>query len=398
MSVWSEMNRNDSGSVFSFNDNTKDMAAALEIAIESPNIPIDILTKLLNMIEFVELHDKRLPIDIVKIGVKSRKAHAMAKSLRWREMEFSVRKDNEECIEALIAINNQLGLDDAAKGVLKCVSDGKDKREKWFSGKGGGEGGEEGGVKETVIKVKPSWQEKLGNWKEALNLYEQHINQRTAEGEEGGGGEGKGAEAGEEGGGGGTTRARKSTVKFGGSPNPTRASSVWVNNKTPSFDADVLDHEEMDVNEAALGEDLIEATIGQMRCLSALDKNEKVLVKSNSLWLDLNGLRKSFLQQQAKVKKGTLSKEKIEKWIGEVEVLGAKAAWAMNEWDELQLYMNGGRVGAGDFNEPDDVTSFFGAVLAIKSDPPDWEKAQSCINAAREKITPLLSSMLGDFS
>ena len=56
------------------------------------------------------------------------------------------------------------------------------------------------------------------------------------------------------------------------SPNPTRASSVI--NKSPSFDAEL--EGDMDIGDVALGEDLIEATIGQMRCLAALDKSEKV--------------------------------------------------------------------------------------------------------------------------
>jgi len=392
MSVWAEMGRNDGSPVFVLNDDAMDMAKSLEIALESPNIPSDILQKLLNMIEFVELHDKRLPIDIVKIGVQSRKAHLMAKSLRWREMEFSLRRNNEECIEALIAINNQLGLDDAAKGILKCVEERKDKRGLWFASKTSSE--------EIRIKVKPSWQEKLGNWKEALRIYEKHItdgvdpsapdvgaavdkdrsNTITPDFEVNG-----------------RQYARKSTVKFSPTGRSSRTFSS-VLQKGASFEQqDLGDLDEGDPDEVRVNdESLIEAMIGQMRCLSALDKSDKVLMKSKPLWKDLKALKKSFLQQQKSTAKATLTKEKIEKWLGEVEVLGAKAAWTLSEWTDLETYMHGGRVGAGETNEPDDVTSFFGAVLAIKDN--DWEKAQSCIDTAREKITPMLSNMLGDFS
>jgi FKBP12-rapamycin complex-associated protein len=383
MSVWAEMSKNNEDSIFETNDSSKDMAAALEKAIESPNIPNDILQKLLNMIEFVELHDKRLPIDIVKIGMQSRKAHAMAKSLRWREMEFSIRRNNEECIEALIAINNQLGLDDAAKGVLNCVEDMHDARGKWFAK----QKAMEGKAAPAGIKVKPSWQEKLGNWKEALRLYEKHIE----DGEDPAASEPEGAEKDRSmtitpdlsGG-----RARQSTVKF------ARASSAFQ--KTTSFDLDESYDAQHDDTDGDYDESLIEASLGRLRCFSALDKSDKVLNKGNPLWRDLKGLKKRFLQQAKSTTKAALTKEKIEKWIDEVEVLGAKAAWTLGKWGDLEQYMSGGRVGAGETNEPDDVTSFFGAVLAIKDN--DWEKAQLCVDGAREKITPMLGNMLGDFS
>lgn len=47
-------------------------------------------------------------------------------------------------------------------------------------------------------------------------------------------------------------------------------------------------------------------------------------------------------------------------------------------------------------SEPDDVTAFFDAVLAIRDN--NFEKAQQQIDNARENVVPVLSSMLGDFS
>ena len=335
MSVWSELMPNELSS-FEISEECMAVAGAVEAAIEAPHMPPEILQDLLNMIEFVELHDKKLPIDLVTLGNQSRKAHAMAKALRYKEMEYSVLP-NKDCIEGLIGINNLLGLDDAAKGILNRAN-------------------------EVDVKVMPSWQEKLGNWEEALRLYEE-------------------------------------TAKV-----------CWDDVEGDIRERDSLDGGRMES---------INCSIGEIRCRAALDDNEVVLDKCDKLLLRLDCLVKSAEEEEGKQPSDGNSRSvrsaigrredgqnqrkktraKLDAWMAEAEVLGAKSAWKLGRWQDLEKYV---RLRGSEFQSAlesqgvDNAACYFDAVLSIQES--DFESAQAHINRARERIIPVLSSMLGDFS
>ena len=123
-----------------------DLVRCLEIAFNSPSIPPELITVLLNLAEYMERDGQRLPIDIVKLGVMAEGVHAYAKALHYKEMEWLLSP--VQAMEGLIGIHNQLGQPDSAVGVLE-----------W-------------GKRELAVEVRESWYEKLGHWREALEAYE----------------------------------------------------------------------------------------------------------------------------------------------------------------------------------------------------------------------------------
>eukprot|EP00879_Flechtneria_rotunda_P007003 GHRR01007352.1.p1 GENE.GHRR01007352.1~~GHRR01007352.1.p1 ORF type:complete len:2075 (+),score=775.15 GHRR01007352.1:2-6226(+) len=122
------------------------LVRSLEAALASPTIPPEIVTALLNLAEFMEHDDKRLPLDTRTLGALAEKCHAFAKALHYKEMEFQTSP--QTAIEALIHINNQLRQPEAAVGVLTYAQ------------------------KHLAMELKESWYEKLCRWDEALSAYE----------------------------------------------------------------------------------------------------------------------------------------------------------------------------------------------------------------------------------
>eukprot|EP01132_Coremiostelium_polycephalum_P005602 gene5602-6970_t len=123
-----------------------ELVHSLETALMSPNIPPEILQTLLNLAEFMELHEKPLPIDIRTLGALAEKCHAYAKALHYKEIEF--QQSPSSTIEALISINNQLQQPEAAIGILIYAQ------------------------KNHSVELKESWYEKLRRWEDALQAYE----------------------------------------------------------------------------------------------------------------------------------------------------------------------------------------------------------------------------------
>lgn len=123
-----------------------DLVRNLRLAYGSDTLPPEVLQKLLNLAEFMEHDDKRLPIDGKVLGNLAEKVNAYAKALRYKEDEF--HNAPGATIESLISVNIQLGQPDAARGVLQY---GKDQYN---------------------LKLKESWYEKLQRWEDALEAYE----------------------------------------------------------------------------------------------------------------------------------------------------------------------------------------------------------------------------------
>jgi len=122
------------------------LVAALETALDTDNMSLEVLQPLLNLAEFMELADKPLPIDIRKLAALAEKCHAYAKALHYREIEFETFP--ADTIEALISINNHLQQPEAAQGILTYA---------W---------------QHYQVELKESWYEKLQRWADARDAYE----------------------------------------------------------------------------------------------------------------------------------------------------------------------------------------------------------------------------------
>lgn len=123
---------------------------AIETTLNYPHIPRDVVVCLLNVAEFMDMQDKRLPIDVTLLAKQAEEANMYARCLRYREIEFNSPNTmpSSECVEALITVNNELGLEDKATGLLIYVM-----------------------TYCTEISVKPLWLEKLLYWNDARNSY-----------------------------------------------------------------------------------------------------------------------------------------------------------------------------------------------------------------------------------
>ena len=158
LSVWVEL----------FESYQSDLIHHLTLAFHSRFIPTDITTVLLSLAEYMEHHDRPLPIDIRTLGDLAERSHAFAKALHYQEEDavrsgfasdshrIGVGERGGEAVEALIGINVKLQQADAAHGVLKVA-------ERQGSG----------------VEVRESWYEKLQRWDEALEAYERKEAERT---------------------------------------------------------------------------------------------------------------------------------------------------------------------------------------------------------------------------
>ena len=168
LSVWVEL----------FESYQSDLIHHLTLAFHSRFIPTEITTVLLSLAEYMEHHDRPLPIDIRTLGDLAERSHAFAKALHYKEAlvrDHNSHRDSAvrsgfasdshrhglgegggEAVEALIGINVKLQQADAAHGVLKVA-------ERQGSG----------------VEVRESWYEKLQRWDEALDAYERKEAERV---------------------------------------------------------------------------------------------------------------------------------------------------------------------------------------------------------------------------
>ncbi|KAH9990569.1 FAT-domain-containing protein [Russula vinacea] len=125
----------------------EDLVRAIDYAITSPTAPSELIHRLLNLCEFMEHEDQRLPIENSILGEYALKYHAYAKALHYKELEFFT-ETSPSIIEALIGINTKLQQSDAAWGTLLVAREQYD------------------------ITKHDQWYERLGRWQEALRTYE----------------------------------------------------------------------------------------------------------------------------------------------------------------------------------------------------------------------------------
>lgn len=135
-SCWSEL----------YSQHKEELVESFCIALSSPSNPPEIHQTILNLAEFMEHDDKPLPMSISTLGQYAQRAHAFAKALHYKELEF-YDQPTTPTIESLISINNQLQQSDAAIGILKHAQLHHD------------------------LQLKETWYEKLQRWDDALKAY-----------------------------------------------------------------------------------------------------------------------------------------------------------------------------------------------------------------------------------
>eukprot|EP00667_Euglena_gracilis_P000062 EG_transcript_62 len=137
VSVWNEMS-----------DKTKeDVERSLEVALMHDSITPEAMQTLLNLAEFMEIHD--MPMHLANLAALAEKSQAYAKALRWKEIEF--QNSPHSCIDELVSINTQLQRPESALGLLIFAA------------------------KEYGVKERHSWNEKLGRWPEALRVFTEEL-------------------------------------------------------------------------------------------------------------------------------------------------------------------------------------------------------------------------------
>jgi len=137
-----------------------DLVSNLRRAIKTPNIPREILHTLLDLAEFMEHEDKRLPIEIDTLAELAEECSAYAKALFYKEQRFL--SDPNGTIESLISLNNKLGQARAAEGLLRYAN-------QHFR---------------LSTRELEAWYEKLQQWDSALMVYQRRFKEARSPGPE----------------------------------------------------------------------------------------------------------------------------------------------------------------------------------------------------------------------
>lgn len=125
----------------------EDMVRMVELVLRSPTAPSEICQALLNMAEYLERHDKTLPISIADLGGYALRCQAYAKALHYKELEC-LGHPTPASIESLVEINHALEQPDVAVGILTYAQQA-------FN-----------------VQPKEEWYERLERWDDALILYD----------------------------------------------------------------------------------------------------------------------------------------------------------------------------------------------------------------------------------
>jgi serine/threonine-protein kinase mTOR len=125
-------------------------------AFRSATAPRDLVQNILNLYEYMEHADKTMSADVRTTGAYSGKCHAWAKALHYKETEY-LSGHNPDIIEALISINKELQLPDAAIGILTEAQ------------------------RHDEFELAETWYEKLQRWEDALAAWNRRPEQDSVE-------------------------------------------------------------------------------------------------------------------------------------------------------------------------------------------------------------------------
>ena len=312
------------------------LVVGIETALQSSHSSKKaIIIPLLNLAEYMEMQDKRLPLDIRLLADQARNANMFAKCLYNREIEFRGKNfaPSADCINSLISVNNQLGLSDNAAGLLQIVK-----------------------LNYPHIPIQSSWLEKLDRWEDAQRSYEDESTQICSQLMDA-------YELRQE-----REAALSDTFDLLPIDNTNKSSS------SSSPQKKVL----------ANSEGWMTRQIGKLRCLHALGEFEQLQETARSL------------RDQIKSTEN-VDKDEFNAWscMTEVQRLGANASWMLGEWKSMDDFLEG----SSESSEQMDVVldqniSFYQAIMAIHN--KDYDKADALISDTRSKLAGSIGSLLSE--
>ena len=437
------------------------LVSALEAALKSPALPGPILTTILNLAEFMEMQGVPLPVDITLLGAAAQKVHAFAKALHYKEMAYEGMRrlqppknmtstassgkvkalslqevGLENCVEALISVNNDLELPESAAGIL--ASSG--------------------------VRQKPALLEKLGRWEDAAALYAKTIADLTAhpvpdpskrrkvaaDGADGN------ADAGSESGSseedddddGSTNNKTGSRSGSSGTKSSTSATSGAAPKPAEPLSPELIAKA---VKYRSWRASVVEAKLGALRCFDALGNLDGELAAAEEVksYVIETTPRRAKLRAAVAASSSSSATQQLfpglaeanEAWSNEAHALGASAACSLQRWDLMKddpdllkllhehrqhnsASNSGGAVSADDGHNgssssnrnnsgsgetrSDDFSDsnglamgdrdrgiqnlMYAAMLALRE--TDFETAERCIGSARKQVAPFLAAQL----
>ena len=282
------------------------LVRSMESAFTSPTIPPEIVATLLNLSEFMERDEKPIPVDVRTLGAIAERCRAYAKALHYKELEFTSMPN--ESVEAIIAINNQLQLPEAALGVLTHLRNNK-----------------------LEVNVKESWYEKLGQWEFALEAHKKRADELDARAA-------------------GEAELLYQRELFSRNNHQPYASTAAQRPPSPSFSY----HYNRQIMSKADRIAREEASLGQMRCLAALGEWERLIALAKREWPTNEGGAPQYHGSkigltsiqiganggdaiaERKMKKLALAKHSVLR--DKVAPLAARAAWHLGDWKSMEKY------------------------------------------------------------
>jgi FKBP12-rapamycin complex-associated protein len=300
-------------------DDQKEITEYLESVLKNIDVK-DIIEYILNLKEFSELLQLfDLNIDFQILSDKAFSVRAYAKSLYFIEKEF-LKKPSSAIIEKLVVLNQELQLTEAATGAL-------DYGIKNF--------------KNLDMLVRQRWNERLNNWKKALDNYKTELNRVL--------------------------------------PQPAAYCAA-------SFDETTIktDPKELTVKK-------LELFLGKMRCYKGLFEWNKL----NNTCLDMinciSELSENNYQRQAQSntrnQKLRLNKKQEESLKCKIAEIGLTASWDLSDWNSMNKYVKL-------LPEKSYESSLYQAVLSINR--KDYDQTVNYLQDARDELVKDFTSMSFD--
>jgi len=284
------------------------LVSALETSFRSPHVSQEICQTLLTLAEEMERNDNALPIDIRVLGDLATRNHVYAKALRYTELQY------EEYLASSHIEQNKQAIGSCIEALISVNNE--------LNYPDAAVGILTYSQQNNHVEdLQESWYEKLGRWQEALHSYDKRIAAVSV-----------------------NLRPQDGTHGLAGQ------SAFHSFDQPPS----------------EIPADMLELSIGKMRCLDALGDWPELINMAHSTW--------PYLQHD--------QSQQI-RW--ELAPHIAKACWYTQDWDGMHEYTS--------HSNPDTVVgSLLRAVVAVHNN--SFSEASSLIDITREKIAPLLTPLV----
>jgi tetratricopeptide (TPR) repeat protein len=335
---------------------------SLETAF-SADVSPEILQTLLNLAEFMEHGgiEGPLPIDISILADLALKCRAYAKALHYKEREYNEGDVSGACVESLISINSKLDLPEAALGVLKAARIRHESSRLQYSGGAYSSHPPKAVERHMLYSVMTTTDEIQGDREgESWDLFE--------------------------------------------------VQESWLA-KLGSFTEALAVYDE----KLASNPDNFDAILGSMRCLDATGDWRQVLALAERSWEALAGESQQLDGLADDNMPASFSSQFIyPRERRKALRFCARAAWRLDQWDELEKYASQlvrGEVDpktskktqlvgrrSGDFGESPPSVDFDGAfyTAVLQVHRKEWSLAREAIDAARAAMDSRFTALMAE--